>query len=284
MKPLTPLCLLVFACLASSCNERQSHKDKAAAAGSAASVKPASGYCLPASSMWAEEEYTQWMTRAELQYFHDQTPADQHFAHIEGRNNGGLNEYRAVKKPLPTEQYAKGAAFWGLTDKELYDCELRLLRSGLVRKSMQAFVDASGTALYQLVWLKPVGVAAAAADKTPPVQAPVPPESAPATATADGGQSHPVPATHAKPSTAANFIPVEEKTPAAVVAPTSEAQAGPDAEPSTPQKFTTYTVVKGDIMEKIARRHHTTVEAIKAANNLSNDSLTIGQKLKIPKK
>ena len=112
----------------------------------------------------------------------------------------------------------------------------------------------------------------------------MPPESAPATATADGGQSHPVPATHAKPSTAANFIPVEEKTPAAVVAPTSEAQAGPDAEPSTPQKFTTYTVVKGDIMEKIARRHHTTVEAIKAANNLSNDSLTIGQKLKIPKK
>ncbi|MEI6655873.1 MAG: LysM peptidoglycan-binding domain-containing protein [Verrucomicrobiota bacterium] len=282
MKPLTPLCLLVCACLAASCNERPSHKDKAAAAGATAAVKPAPGYCLPASSMWAEEEYTQWMTRAELQYFHDQTPSGQYFAHIEGRNNGGLNEYRSVRKPLLTEQYAKSAAFWGLTDKELYDCELRLLRSGFVRKSMQAFVDASGTALYQLVWLKPVGAVAAAADKTVPVQSPAPPESA--TATADGGQSHPAPSTQAKPSTAANFIPVEEKPPAAVVVPTSEAQAVPDAEPSPPQKFTTYTVVKGDIMEKIARRQHTTVEAIKAANNLSHDSLTIGQKLKIPKK
>ncbi len=277
MKPLAPLVLFALACLAASCNERQSHK----AVAPAAAAKPPPGYCLPASSMWAEDEYTQWMTRAELQYFHDQTPADQHFAHVEGRNNGGLNEYRAVRKPLPAEQYVKCAAFWGLTDKELYDCELRLLRSGFVRKSMQAFVDASGTALYQLVWLRPVGSSAAAptasADINPPYQSPVP------SATSSESASAPT-APHAKPGAAAGFVPVEEKPPAAVVVPTSEPQAGPDAEPATPQKFTTYTVVKGDIMEKIARRQHTTVEAIKAANNLSHDSLTIGQKLKIPKK
>jgi len=43
-------------------------------------------------------------------------------------------------------------------------------------------------------------------------------------------------------------------------------------------------VVSGDVLEKIAKRHHTTAEAIMAANNLANDNLSIGQKLRIPKK
>lgn len=46
---------------------------------------------------------------------------------------------------------------------------------------------------------------------------------------------------------------------------------------------TTYKVRKGDSLDKIARRHGTTVKKLKAANGLKSDRLQPGQKLKIPK-
>lgn len=46
--------------------------------------------------------------------------------------------------------------------------------------------------------------------------------------------------------------------------------------------FTEVIVKKGDALEKIAKTHHTTVAAIKQANHLENEKLSIGQLLKIP--
>jgi len=43
-------------------------------------------------------------------------------------------------------------------------------------------------------------------------------------------------------------------------------------------------VKKGDVLEKIARNHHTTVDVIIAYNQLSSTNLRIGQTLKIPNK
>ena len=43
-----------------------------------------------------------------------------------------------------------------------------------------------------------------------------------------------------------------------------------------------YSVKAGDSLWKIAQDHHVNVSAIKQANNLSGDSLKVGQKLKIP--
>jgi LysM repeat protein len=43
-----------------------------------------------------------------------------------------------------------------------------------------------------------------------------------------------------------------------------------------------YTVKSGDNLSKIATGHHTTVRAIRSANNLKTDSIKVGQKLKIP--
>lgn len=42
------------------------------------------------------------------------------------------------------------------------------------------------------------------------------------------------------------------------------------------------TVKKGDVLEKIAKNNHTTVDAIKKANGLTSDKLKVGQKLKVP--
>ncbi len=44
----------------------------------------------------------------------------------------------------------------------------------------------------------------------------------------------------------------------------------------------TYTVKSGDTLSKIARKHHTTVKAIQAENNLITTRIRVGQKLKIP--
>lgn len=47
---------------------------------------------------------------------------------------------------------------------------------------------------------------------------------------------------------------------------------------------TDYKVKKGDVLEKIARHHHCTVDAIMKLNKLSTANLRIGQTLKLPVK
>ncbi|MDL2312522.1 NlpC/P60 family protein [Bacteroidales bacterium OttesenSCG-928-B11] len=50
------------------------------------------------------------------------------------------------------------------------------------------------------------------------------------------------------------------------------------------EKISIYTVKKGDTLYGIAKRNKVTVEEIKKWNNLKNDRINIGQKLKIKKK
>lgn len=49
-------------------------------------------------------------------------------------------------------------------------------------------------------------------------------------------------------------------------------------------RFIEVKIKKGDMLEKIARANKTTVDAIKEANHLQNEKLSIGQILKIPVK
>ena len=52
--------------------------------------------------------------------------------------------------------------------------------------------------------------------------------------------------------------------------------------PSSSSNEIVYTVVSGDNLYQIARRFETTVAAIMSRNNLTNNMLSIGQKLIIP--
>lgn len=63
-----------------------------------------------------------------------------------------------------------------------------------------------------------------------------------------------------------------------------EENAQPVAIPSSTsqEKFTEITVKRGDVLEKIARANKTSVGAIKRANQLESERLSIGQVLKIP--
>ncbi len=83
--------------------------------------------------------------------------------------------------------------------------------------------------------------------------------------------------------------PAPPAGPAAVVLAASSApvQAVPLPPPAASTEApappeTVYSVISSDTLSGIARRHGTTVKAIKAANGLSTERLSIGQKLKIP--
>lgn len=45
-----------------------------------------------------------------------------------------------------------------------------------------------------------------------------------------------------------------------------------------------YTVKSGDTLTSIAKKHNTTINALRSANNLSTDRIVVGQKLKLPPK
>ena len=57
---------------------------------------------------------------------------------------------------------------------------------------------------------------------------------------------------------------------------------GPDYTPPIDTSTTTYIVKKGDNLYDIAKKYNTSVSVIKSLNNLTSDSLSIGQSLKIP--
>ncbi len=95
-------------------------------------------------------------------------------------------------------------------------------------------------------------------------------------------------ATGAGEVAAAFSAPVQEKTepekvaePQKKVTPAKQTTTKKTAAKTTP-KATTHTVKRGENLSKIAKRYGVTVQAIKKANNLKNDNINAGQKIKIP--
>jgi LysM repeat protein len=70
----------------------------------------------------------------------------------------------------------------------------------------------------------------------------------------------------------------------APAAATPSAAGNTSAEPMATGGEPTYTVKSGDNLSTIAKEKGVTVKALRAANNLKTDRITVGQKLKIPTK
>lgn len=120
------------------------------------------GYKSFKSGAVSDSEYSQWMSKADLRIIHENNKQGDYFACIEGRNNGGMLEYRHVTRPFPSDKFAEWAVFWGLSSDEFYQIDLKMLRAGFKRENTQVFEDATGAAYHQVVWIKPQASASAA--------------------------------------------------------------------------------------------------------------------------
>ena len=87
------------------------------------------------------------------------------------------------------------------------------------------------------------------------------------------------------PTPTASATPKPTTTPKPTVSPTPTATPKPIATATptpTPTAIRKYTVVSGDTLNKIAAKFAVTVTAIKQANNLTSDTIKLGQVLVIP--
>jgi LysM repeat protein len=114
--------------------------------------------------------------------------------------------------------------------------------------------------------------AAGAESNTPPSFVPPTPDS-PSSEVAST-PSVPAPITPSAPVPSAPSVAAEQPAPAP--APVA-AQPTP-----TPAPDRVYVVKQGDSLFSIAHAHGTTVNALRSANGLKKDSLSLGQKLKLP--
>jgi len=70
--------------------------------------------------------------------------------------------------------------------------------------------------------------------------------------------------------------------PTLVNAPASAAMPAIAIAPVTAKSVSAYVVKTGDTLGRIARQHHISVKALKAANNLDTDNIAVGATLKLP--
>jgi LysM repeat protein len=90
------------------------------------------------------------------------------------------------------------------------------------------------------------------------------------------------PAPQVNPDTMAEQKPNQASQPALNATRTATASvASENAAANSPAK-TVYVVKSGDTLTRIAKVHGTTIKALKSANNLNNDRIVVGSKLKIP--
>lgn len=283
--------------------------------------EPAAGNpSTPTAEVADDPRFGPWSSKAELQFKMERLPADQFFSAVQGRCHEGINQYRAITEKFQQEKYREWAVFWGLTEKELFDYEITLLRLGFVRHQTQVFTDSSGVALHQLIMLCPLDaesfeepgltvlekdqidpaiVAQAPASKNHDLGKPVDPQ---------GGVVSPQPV---KPQVMETLpegpvVTQQKETPVASLpeeSPEEEMEpdrpdvaVNPEPKPTPPApkatvveeekpatgKMRNHIVVKGDTLSSISRRYRVSVAAIKSANRLKNDFLQVKQLLKIP--
>jgi LysM repeat protein len=91
----------------------------------------------------------------------------------------------------------------------------------------------------------------------------------------------PAPQTRPGPSISASqtTLPLQLSCPVAKVPNTVSPVSSPQKTGGT---VSVYLVKSGDTLTRIAKTHGTTISALKAANNLASDKISIGEKLKIP--
>jgi LysM repeat protein len=84
------------------------------------------------------------------------------------------------------------------------------------------------------------------------------------------------------PTVTSTATPTPTKTPTPTPTPSKSPSKAPTPAPTPTSTVKTYIVVNGDTLSKIASKFGITVNALKAANKLTGDTIKLGQKLVIP--
>jgi hypothetical protein len=131
--------LILLCCLSSCKNAPQSS---------------AKTYSETSGESFKEGEFSPWMSKADQQVAYDGREEGTYFAYIEGRCEGGFQQFRHVVKREPKETYSLWGVYWGLSATEFYQVDLKLQREGFTRSNLQVFEDGTGAAFHQAVWVK----------------------------------------------------------------------------------------------------------------------------------
>lgn len=261
---LSPRSLLIFlALLHTSCEQKKSTS-------TTPSPQEGGGFQAFLGTTPKDEDFTPWMSRAELQYAHENSPAGTCFSFVQGRDNNGFRQYRAVRAPFLSTEWDLWAVYWGLSEQEMFEAEIKLLRNGFIRSQLQVFTDSGGAAVHQGVWLRARGHR--------PVQD---------VATVDTS----VPNTHVsgqtnEPQTQGAEDPgrpplPEDPPEVAVTAPPRPVPVAPPPVLESADRQIIHTVKKNETTSSVAKRYKVQPEAIIRENNLKSTMLRIGQRLKI---
>ncbi len=74
---------------------------------------------------------------------------------LEGRNHNGISQFRWIPEDRPMGEYFKYGILWNSTVDEYSDEGKEWHLKGYDRVSLNVFIDASGTARYQAIWIYP---------------------------------------------------------------------------------------------------------------------------------
>jgi len=101
-----------------------------------------------------EPHFTAWMTSDDYQNYFDRQVQNSYYpTKVEGRNNNGEGQFRAVFSPYPTESFSFDSRH-GM-DQQYYEEHNRLLLSEVyTRVCLQMFIDQYGIRRYQATWIR----------------------------------------------------------------------------------------------------------------------------------
>ena len=103
-----------------------------------------------------ESEFSKWTFGPDMQMKFDSLPTDKYWAYQEGRNYKGTWQIRWVEKTFPRDKYSTWSARCLVPAATFYDFDVKKQKQGYERISLQVFIDASGNAMHQGIWIKPL--------------------------------------------------------------------------------------------------------------------------------
>lgn len=114
--------------------------------GKASSVPPSAGYSSEKAGHYSENEFSEWMSKADVQIAYEKRAEGTFFAYAEGRSNAGFHQYRYVSQPFPKDQFREWASYWGMTADEFYRIDIKMQKLGFQRSNLHVFEDKAGNA------------------------------------------------------------------------------------------------------------------------------------------